>query len=366
MTRDIVPALLEKIERVFKVRAAESKVIREKILALEKGGVTHKDSHAFAIELGRILAEALEGEIRVEDLPDDRMYYNIAKRVIEPNLQRNYELVGDYARDVQGLLNRKAGISIRAIKPPINQDRIDGIVNKLATYEDFSKGKWLLREPVVNFTQAIVDDTVKANADFQYRAGLRPKIIRKEAGNCCDWCKAVVGVYDYPNVPQDVYRRHRYCRCTVDYLPGDGKKQDIWSKKWTDVGRDAKIQERKEIKQTRDATLNLQTLKKLEEKNWTPAFKARAIRFYRETSQAGVEFSDHAIARVVHRVIGQKLMSQSDITRLLKGKPQFIQNDGRLVYNKDNVYFIKNPDTEDIVSVVVRGKPKEGWEEINE
>ena len=30
----------------------------------------------------------------------------------------------------------------------------------------------------------------------------------------------------------DVWRRHNNCRCTVDYDPGEGKVQDVWSKKW--------------------------------------------------------------------------------------------------------------------------------------
>ncbi|MDO5014536.1 MAG: toxin glutamine deamidase domain-containing protein [Clostridia bacterium] len=148
---------------------------------------------------------------------------------------------------VQEILNKESKIRIRAVKPELNQDRINGIVNKISEYDDFKKGKWLLKEPVINFTQAVVDDTIKVNADFQYKAGLRPEIIRKEFGNCCDWCKDVVGVYNYPEVPEDVYKRHRYCRCTVEYLPGNGKKRDIWSKKWIDVEKDDKIRRRKRI-----------------------------------------------------------------------------------------------------------------------
>ncbi|MBS5595165.1 MAG: hypothetical protein KHX08_07120 [Clostridiales bacterium] len=169
------------------------------------------------------------------------------KRIIGPSLQYNYDLVGDYARDVQTLLNEQAGLSIKGIKPEINQDRIAGIINKISNYETFDQGKWLLDEPVVNFSQSVVDDTIKANADFQYKAGLKPKIIRTEAGNCCDWCKGLAGVYAYPDVPKDVYRRHRFCRCTVDYHPGDGKKQDVWSKKWKDPDKDDKIEERQAI-----------------------------------------------------------------------------------------------------------------------
>ncbi|MEQ3347524.1 hypothetical protein [Peptoniphilus senegalensis] len=68
--------------------------------------------------------------------------------------------------------------------------------------------------------------------------------MRKEVGTCCDWCKEVVGTYEYPDVPKDVYRRHRFCKCTVDYLPGNGKKQDVWSKKWIDSDGNEEVQER--------------------------------------------------------------------------------------------------------------------------
>ncbi|WP_324619885.1 hypothetical protein [Citroniella saccharovorans] len=231
----------------LKIKLKKSKIIKEKIQKLKNKNANHIDSNEFAIEIGKILSEAFTGEIRVDLLPDNRIYYNIAKRIIEPNLKRNYDIVGDYSRNVQEVLNKKSNISLKAIKADLNQDRIDGIVNKISGYNTFEDGKWLLEEPIINFTQAIVDDTIKTNAEFQYKSGLRPKIIRKEAGNCCKWCKDAVGVYEYPDVPKDVYRRHQRCRCTVDYLPGNNKKQDVWTKKWTDIDKSDKIEERNDF-----------------------------------------------------------------------------------------------------------------------
>ena len=248
MSKDIVPELLEKIEKEFKNKTAKSKIIKKKIIALKKNKVTHEDSNDFAIEVGKILSEAFSEEIKGDILPDNRMYYNIAKRLIEPNLKRNFDIVGDYIRDVQEVLNKNSNISLKAIKPEVNQEKIDGIIGKISDYESFEEGKWLLKEPIINFTQSIVDDLIKANADFQHRAGLSPKIVRKEAGGCCDWCRKLVGTYKYPeDVPDDVWKRHRFCRCTVNYLPGEGKKQDVWSKKWSDVDKDNKIEKRIEL-----------------------------------------------------------------------------------------------------------------------
>lgn len=246
MNKDIVPELLEKIQKEFKNKTAKSEIIKKKIAALNVGKVTHLDSNEFAIEVGNILADVFKNEITEDILPDNKMYYNIAKRLIEPNMKNNFDIVSDYSKEVQEVLNKKSNISLKAIKPELNQDRIDGIVNKICEYDDFNQGKWLLEEPIKNFTQSIVDDTIKVNADFQYKSGLTPKIVRREAGNCCNWCKEVVGTYEYPNVPKDVYRRHRFCRCTVDYLPGDGKIQNVHTKKVFQGGTDEELKKFRE------------------------------------------------------------------------------------------------------------------------
>lgn len=242
--KDVVPHISEEIKKAFGQRIRGSKIIREKLRSLENKELSYRDANEFAIELGKILADTFKDKVKTEDLPDGKMYYNIAKRLIEPNMVRNYDLAGDFARTVQAKLNREAGISIVAQKADLNQDRIDKLVDKISSYDTFDKGKWLLDEPIINFTQAVVDATIRKNADFHYKAGLRPKIIRKEHGHCCAWCKEIVGVYAYPDVPEDVYRRHRHCRCTVDYYPGHGKKQDVWTTEWKDIGKDDKIKER--------------------------------------------------------------------------------------------------------------------------
>ena len=47
----------------------------------------------------------------------------------------------------------------------------------------------------------------------------------------------LAGTYEYPDdVRDEVYHRHRDCRCIVTYDPGNGKTvQDVHTKKWQDV-----------------------------------------------------------------------------------------------------------------------------------
>lgn len=247
MEKDIVPGLLELIEKEFDEKTRNSEVLKKAVEELINKKATYKDAHEFAIEVGEILSEVLKTHITVETLPDGRMYFNIADRIMNSTMRKNYDIITGYAIDVQTELNRSAGLKLKGQKPKLNQSRIDGIVERLSTAEEFEEIKWILNEPIINFSQAIVDDTAKENVAFHAKAGLKPKITRVVVGDCCDWCRALAGTYTYGDEPEDIYRRHRYCRCRVEYSPGDGKRQDVWTKEWIDPEKDAKIEARKKI-----------------------------------------------------------------------------------------------------------------------
>lgn len=125
-------------------------------------------------------------------------------------------------------------------------DRTQGILNRASDAPKFSGVRWILGDGVLtNYMQSYVDDTMKRNAEFQSKAGVSPKIVRKSPTKCCPWCDALVGEYKYPDdVPDDVYRRHDNCNCIVEFYPGDGRKQDVWSKQWSDEPKEV-LKERK-------------------------------------------------------------------------------------------------------------------------
>lgn len=230
---DIAPGLLEEIQRLYQSGKNASEVLQEISQMLQDGRITYADANRAAREIGKVLSGAYQTVLSSEVLPDGRMYYNIADRVVGTTLTEAYGDVADIAEQTQNILNRNAGIGLKAVRPELNQDKVKGIVNRLSSEAVFDDIKWILDSPVVAFCQNIVDESVRQNVDFQGRAGMEPRIIRKTAGRCCDWCRAMAGTYKYPDVPQDVYRRHDNCNCTVEYDPGSGKKhQDIWSKKW--------------------------------------------------------------------------------------------------------------------------------------
>ena len=224
---DIAPELLAKLKKSFNEKYNKNKKVEKILSTIKDGKPTYSEVNDLSIEVGDILAEVFEENISGDILPDGRMYYNIAKRTVEPMMINNYDIVTENATIVQEILNRQAGMGIKAQIPDLNQSRVDGIINRLDEEEVFDDVKWILDEPVKNFTQAVADDTVKKNTEFHEGLGLVPSVTRIVKGDCCDWCREVAGTYYYPDIPDDVYRRHRYCRCTVEYDPGDGKKKRI-------------------------------------------------------------------------------------------------------------------------------------------
>lgn len=237
MENDIVPELLDKIKKDF-FKAAESNAQLERLLLLlQNGEATFLDAHEFSTILGKLIAKSLKENISSAVLPEGKMHYNIAERILNDILGTNHNMVSSYSDRVQNILNQKADIFLNSIKPKINQDRIDGMINRLSYEEKFDDIAWMLDEPVVNFSNNVVDKFIKANAEFQYKAGLSAKIIRTSTGNCCEWCDAIAGTYTYPKVPKDLYRRHKNCDCVVEYFPAKGsenfgKHQNSHTKKW--------------------------------------------------------------------------------------------------------------------------------------
>lgn len=231
MENDVLPGILQEVQERFERDFGKSEIVRNAFATLKAKKATYKTANEFAVEIGEILSKALGASLSADKLPDGKMYYNIAQRLLTDVLGRNHEIVSGYASDVQKNLNQEAKIGLKVQVPELNLDRIAGIVNRFSSEENFEDVSWLLGEPIVNFTQSIIDDSIRKNAEFQHQFGLQPEIIRKSYFHCCKWCQEVQGSYKYPRVPKDVYRRHQHCRCTVDYDPKSGKIQNVWTKK---------------------------------------------------------------------------------------------------------------------------------------
>lgn len=233
--KDIVPGLLDDIQKDFEKEYNSNKVIKSVLEKISNGTATYEDAHAYSIEVGEALSKSYLAHITEDMLPDGRMYYNIANRIVTPTMTNNYNLTSEVSLIIQDMLNQADKLGLKAVKAPINKSKIIGIVDRLSDGDTFDDVSFLLGSPIVTYTQSVVDDTVKANVEAHYKRGLSPVIKRIVHGHACKWCMNLAGTYAYPDdVPSDVYRRHDNCRCTVTYDPRDGSRriQDVHSKKY--------------------------------------------------------------------------------------------------------------------------------------
>lgn len=288
---DVLPRLLSMVMGGFDKGINDSNTIKELTDVLNLGKATYETAHIYAYEVGEILARSLGENITEDNLPDGRAYYNIIKRILEPTLKNNYDIVNSYCSQVQESLNKAEGLNIKAKTPEFNQDRCDGLIDKISNADKFEDVTWVLDEPIKDFTQSVVDDNVKVNAEFHHELGMAPRIIRRAESNCCKWCSNLDGSYDYPyDVPDDVWRRHQRCRCSVEYFPDKHRKQNVHSKIWKKQNERDKIELRKE-KSKKDTADKLARIarSKAKELGYNPLSDDEVVNVLRKDSEGWIE-----------------------------------------------------------------------------
>lgn len=252
---DIAPGLIEAVKAEFRSAYENSARIQQLLAAVKQGTATYRQAQQYAIEVSRLIGQAYEKHISSASLPDGKMYYNIASRLIPESLDENHRLVADYAKRVQESLNKQAQLGLKAQVAPLDTDRVDGLVQLAASKEQYDEVSGQLLRKFETYSQSIVDETIMENVDFHGRAGLHPVVYRRSTGRCCDWCRALVGKYKYP-VEREVYQRHENCRCTVLYDPGDGRTQNVHTKRWTTATDPDIIEARKRFRLDNTDTFN--------------------------------------------------------------------------------------------------------------
>ena len=218
---------------------------------IQNGG-TFKDAEQYGMRSGQLLSKTLKTNITADLFNDGESLdvSNLASAII-PMMEQNYSYVSTATAAVQKAANIAGGLGMNPVKPEFDRSAAMNIVGRMANYDSFEDAEWMLEEPMVANSVATVDRALHDNADFQYRSGLKPKIIRTCEADACPWCQELEGEYDYEEVKErnsPVYQRHSNCMCEVTFEPGDGRVQDVHSKQWlNDEDASNRINKYKEI-----------------------------------------------------------------------------------------------------------------------
>lgn len=222
-----IEKLLNQILRKYAREIGDSHKVLSVLKAVEAGRATYADAQKYAMEAGKILADALR-EYLPEALTDGRLYRAFADVLVKTPMERTAQDVAKVAAAVQEGLNEAAGIGLKAIVPELNRDQITGIITGIVNADSYEGNVELFLDQVSGFFEGQVDDFAWRNAEFQYEAGLSPTIQRIADAKCCSWCLSLAGTYNYRDVADkgnDVRRRHNNCHCQILFNPAGSKRR---------------------------------------------------------------------------------------------------------------------------------------------
>lgn len=225
VSEDIVKGFLYKLQN-----DPQLKII---LKGIKENGGDYKDAEKYAGRAGQLLTEVFKANITSGNFPVGSVK-DIASLIV-PAMELNHTAVTQVTGMVQKALNKDGGFGMNPIKSSFDKSGAYNLVGRMAKYESFEDAAFMLDEPVQTASRAMTDAMLHDNADFQYKSGMRPKIVRTCESDACEWCQMLEGEYDYEEVRDrgdPVYQRHNNCACEITYEPGDGRVQDVYSKQW--------------------------------------------------------------------------------------------------------------------------------------
>lgn len=237
-------ALSDKIKSDLVKLSKSDKHLQSIIKRLESGKANLTDVDDFAQATGTVLKKVFEKSIT--ESPKAFTDEQLIAEILGDIFGDNYDLINSVAENIQKQLDKAAGIGIKPQRADFPSERIENLA-KVTVQKDLTD-KTSLSEftaSVENINGSIFTDYVKTNADFRSKAGLRVYVIRSDHSKCCAWCSKLAGKYVYPDVPKDVWRRHKRCTCEITYVNEKAGTYDQIS--YSDVQNGKEIETRKQV-----------------------------------------------------------------------------------------------------------------------
>ena len=104
----------------------------------------------------------------------------------------------------------------------------------------------------------------------------------------------------------------------------------------------------------------------MDKKAWSEEFKQDNKDAYMRFEKEGFSLSSHVLSRLPRlSKQGYSTLSEEDMLILLKRGSNFAEGDRAVYFDKDlQLTMVQSNETKDIVSVIRRKEPKEGWERV--
>lgn len=295
--------LLDHVGKDFKRKLKKDRKLKTLAKRIRDGTVMYEGANEYAVRTGELLSEALLGN--TETLA--YMSKEVASEVLYPLLTADHDLLSTVVEQVQTNMNAQDDLGLSALLPDLDTNRIDGLIEKVSSYDLFDDARWVFGEPIINYSQAVVDQGMRKNAEASARLGMKTvirretapteysrgkKIVRSKKGKTyeypysrygdmylfpCEYCLKLAKTYDYSKIAsgdRTIYRRHAHCRCTLTFERGRERQNVWWKQTWTEgdaKGQEMAYRRAEQSREARDAIRDAEARKAREEAQKTEA-----------------------------------------------------------------------------------------------
>lgn len=169
------------------------------------------------------------GEVFSAAIPD--MHPEARESVCKALLRERYDSTNELCGAVLEALDEALGLHLNAVQPDYPAERVAQLAHALAdptVLLDVIERR--ANAPVATVAKSFHDDFIRTNARTRSALGFKCYLDREAAPGCCKWCTENAGRYVYGDHPDDIFRRHDNCSCTVTFENGR-ERQDVWSKR---------------------------------------------------------------------------------------------------------------------------------------
>lgn len=233
MTGETGEALKEKVLRTFqKLLDADRELQKAEKALIEGGG--YAEAYDYAGRMGDLLAEAYSRHVPELLVDSSLPEFDVISEIFTEPAEDIYWRSVNAAKLAQANINAQYGLNLNGVTPKYDSSAVGSMVHALSTSRSGEEMLSRMRKEIPTMTDRAVDGVIQSNAKAHYRAGINATLTRRVVADCCPWCSARAGTYEYPKVPSDVYKRHSGCRCVIEYKPenGNGQVQNVHSKEW--------------------------------------------------------------------------------------------------------------------------------------
>ena len=224
MAVDIGPELYKRIAEEYNRRVSSDRDISALSEKIRRMAATQEDVAKYAQRLGELSSEVLKNVLKLSDMPNETLYWNIAEKTIAPVLTNVHAKVNSEGAVQLRSTDKAKELDLRIARGVNPVSRIRGVMNIAVNSVNQDELNNALTDPVITTARKFYDDFLRANAEVRTGLGFNTTVIREYDGvglhgrkTPCEWCLSRAGTFDYANAKAlGVFERHPGCGCSIE------------------------------------------------------------------------------------------------------------------------------------------------------